>query len=523
MKHAGNAPSAERSRQLTGHTRGFVEDVTVPPRRWFGHLCGLRRANGKRGARRRGRVRTFLGLLATLWVGLFPSSAAADIPGPSHDYAIVREGDPELPDHTILRPADLNAVDFPMPIVVWGNGGCRDSNEEFHYFLTHFAAYGYFVIADGPPQNPYNPGELTGLVHPQPQKLIAGIDWALRQNANPASSYYGRLDPRRIAVMGQSCGGWETSDASSDPRVTSSIVWDSGFDPYNPADSMSLHAPVLYAYGGTGDYLNWDAQGGYAETNAPTVLASNANAGHTGMWDNPTPPAQPPGPYQNEPLVIAPEWLDFTLYGLPSARAYFLGANCGLCRRQGWTVQSKNWGGFTALGSPIEPTSNRPARACLPAAGRLKGAVLGPVALGMTRTAVREKLHRAAVVGAGFDDFCLQSGPGIRVGYPSLGLLGSLSQRERAEFRGRIVIALTANRYYALDGLRPGMPEAAAEPRPLRGDSYRVGVNRWYVLPGRAANGVLKVRHGIVQEIGIATKRLTTGGYATKRFLNSFA
>jgi hypothetical protein len=276
---------------------------------------------------------------------LAPSAASAtDIPGPQHRFAVAREGDPSLPDHTIIRPANLRAVDFKLPIVVWGNGGCRDSNEEYHYFLTHFAAYGFFIVANGPPQNPYNPGELTGLLNPQPQKLIAAIDWSIRQNSDPHSQYYRRLDPHRIAVMGQSCGGWETMDASSDPRVETSVVWDSGVDPYSPADVTKLHAPVLYAYGGLSDYVNWDAIGSYEVTAVAAVLADDTGAGHTGMWDDPSPPAQPPGPYQNDPLLVGAEWLDFTLYGASTGRAFFLGPSCGLCTRQGWTVQSKNWG-----------------------------------------------------------------------------------------------------------------------------------------------------------------------------------
>jgi hypothetical protein len=103
--------------------------------------------------------RTIATLLAAT---AFPATALADppaektMPDPSHGFAVWRGGDASLPDHTIIRPADLNKVKFQMPIVVWGNGGCRDTNEEFHYFLTHFAAYGYFIVANGPPENPYD-------------------------------------------------------------------------------------------------------------------------------------------------------------------------------------------------------------------------------------------------------------------------------------------------------------------------------------------------------------------------------
>src|SRR4051812_3066116 len=149
-------------------------------------------------------------VLALVIAAVLPATAAADkpTPGPEHNYGVWRGGDASLPDHTIIRPADLD-LPFKLPIVVWGNGGCRDTNEEYHYFLTHFAAYGYFIVANGPPENPYHPEELNGIADPQPGKLIAAIDWAVAENARKGGKYYGKLDTSRIAVMGQSCGAWE--------------------------------------------------------------------------------------------------------------------------------------------------------------------------------------------------------------------------------------------------------------------------------------------------------------------------
>jgi hypothetical protein len=163
------------------------------------------------------------------------------------------------------------------------------------------------------------------------------------QNANPDSPLHDRLDTRRIVAMGQSCGGWETTDVSADPRVATSIIWNSGLNPYHPQGILALHAPVLYAWGGTTDYANWDTIPSYQLTTVPTVSAMHADAGHTGFWDDPT-DGPPPGPYQDEPFPVAQNWLAFTLYGSPEGRAYFLGDSCGLCRRPGWTVESKNWG-----------------------------------------------------------------------------------------------------------------------------------------------------------------------------------
>jgi hypothetical protein len=36
--------------------------------------------------------------------------------------------------------------------------------------------------------------------------------------------------------------------------------------------------------------------------------------------------------------------------------------------------------------------------------------------------------------------------------------------------------------------------------------------NWWYVIPGPDANWMLKARHGVVREIGLASKQLTATG-----------
>jgi dienelactone hydrolase len=293
-----------------------------------------------------GTARKFLLGGVMLALLLAPASAVADTPGPHHAFPVFRGGDAAIPMHTVFHPVNLDAVAFRMPIVLWGNGGCRDSNEEFRYFLTRFTSYGYFVVANGKPENPYHPEELDKLLDPKPERLIEGLEWALKQNADPASRLYQRLDPARVVVMGQSCGGWETVDASADKRVTSSVVWNSGTNGHHPQGIVDLHAPVLFAHGGNSDYVMADAIASYHAAQVPAVLAGHADAGHTGFFDDPSDGTPAPGPFQDEPLPVAANWLAFTLYGSPAGRAYFLGDPCGLCQKPSWTVESKNWAGY---------------------------------------------------------------------------------------------------------------------------------------------------------------------------------
>ena len=164
---------------------------------------------------------------------------------------------------------------------------------------------------------------------------------------------------------------------------------------------------------------------------------------------------------------------------------------------------------------------------CPRPSGRLRGRRLGPIALGFTRKHARHTLPLARVQRYGFDDFCLRGGWGIRAGYPSSKLMRSLHRSLRRKVAGRVILALSANPFYALNGVHPGEALVAAA-RPLHiGRASRsrfvVGLNAWWVVPGRLADGVLKVRHGVIQEVGIADKRLLSTRKARLLFFKSFS
>jgi hypothetical protein len=89
--------------------------------------------------------------------------------------------------------------------------------------------------------------------------------------------------------------------------------------------------------------------------------------------------------------------------------------------------------------------------------------------------------------------------------------------------RGRAVLLLTANRHYALHGVKPAARLAKVRRRLHLGRAYKIGLNTWYLVPNGTSRGVLKVRHGIILEIGIANQQLSGGGSrATLRFLKAF-
>jgi beta-glucosidase len=173
----------------------------------------------------------------------------------------------------------------------------------------------------------------------------------------------------------------------------------------------------------------------------------------------------------------------------------------------------------------ITVPSASPGPRCAPVLGRLHGSQLGPVALGQTRARVhRELISYRRRAEHDFDFYCLRSGAGIRVGYPSRRELRSLSRRTRRRVTGRAVLVLAANRHYTLGRVRPGMTLRSARRVAHVGRGYRVGRNVWYLLAAHGrARGVLRVSGSRVQELGVADRGLTAGHAAAARFLRSFS
>ena len=139
----------------------------------------------------------------------------------------------------------------------------------------------------------------------------------------------------------------------------------------------------------------------------------------------------------------------------------------------------------------------------------------------MTRAQARRAFSHSTTRGhRNMDFFCLTPN-GIRVAYPSPGMLSKLSPKARKQVRGRVVLALTSNRHYSLKGVKPQTKLAKVRGRLRPGRGLHVGANTWYLVAGGRSIGVLKVRHGQIQEIGIADGSLTGSRAAARRLLTS--
>jgi hypothetical protein len=162
--------------------------------------------------------------------------------------------------------------------------------------------------------------------------------------------------------------------------------------------------------------------------------------------------------------------------------------------------------------------------ACYRPSGGLAGTSLGPARLGMTRAAVRRRFAARDRRGRRYIDLYCVGHNSLRVGYATPALLRALPRAQRGRLSGRAVLLLTSSRHFALRGVRPHTRLTRALERRLRvGRPYHVGRNFWYLIAAGPARGVLKVQHGEIGEVGIATRSLTSPRKRAARFLRSFS
>src|SRR5688572_25947126 len=245
------------------------------------------------------------------------------VPGP---YKIESGPAFNSPGHVVYRPADL--APFPgrdtLPLMVWGNGGCAINSNRYAGFLTTIASHGFVVMATA---------AQPGVNRATADHLRAAIAWAETENARADSPLKGMIGLDRIAIMGQSCGGFMALELGADPVVDTIGGFNSGAQGVVAGTVAKLPGPVLLINGHERDFaMAWSDATFDAITKLPAFYGARRNAGHTATVDHPG-----GGEFAN----VASNWLRWQFKSDKQAAKMFVGKDCSLCTNANWETASK--------------------------------------------------------------------------------------------------------------------------------------------------------------------------------------
>lgn len=321
--------------------------------------------------------------------------------GGTGPYKAIMMEEASLSTHTVFRPQDLSKFGNGnlLPVLVWGNGGCANSPSGHVNFLNEVASQGFLIVAIGPsnyqqlegprpgqtgavpgampggrpqmpagqrpqgaPQGgpgaprPQMPGGMPGGMPqmgggmPQmggdgmsmgdPEGLKQALEWAIAQNADKDSPYYGKLDVDNIAAAGMSCGGLQALHMSDDARIKTIMVMNSGyFGGDESEDKASLNTmkqkSVIWILGGSTDIAWENGNDDFKRMSGtmPAFLCSLDGIGHGGTYMQ---------PHGGDYAKVATAWLKWWLKGDTEASKMFTGADPGVGKMQGWMYLRKN-------------------------------------------------------------------------------------------------------------------------------------------------------------------------------------
>jgi hypothetical protein len=251
---------------------------------------------------------------------------------PTGSHQVVVETDPTLDGYTIYRPKDLGDGK-KYPIAAWANGACATSGTELRKYLREIASHGYVVIVDGKPNGTGGRDMGAGMTV-LGGYLLKAINWAIAQNGKPCSRFYRSLDTTKLASFGASCGGLMAYGAAIDPRMTTTLIMNSGLMGPDPAFFAKIHAPIAYVCGGPSDIAYNNGKRDFGNMNTqPTIFANVPAVGHAGTYYNDN-----GGEYGK--LVVA--WFNWWLKNDlgTTGRLKFVGGTCAFCSGP-WTFDSK--------------------------------------------------------------------------------------------------------------------------------------------------------------------------------------
>jgi dienelactone hydrolase len=219
---------------------------------------------------------------------------------------------------TMFRPKDFSPT-LCHPIVTWGNG-TGSTPSLYKVMLNHLASHGFVVIAS----DSMNVGQGS------PAPMLNGVTWVLAQNEDPVSPLYRHLDVAHIGATGHSQGGFATSTASGDQRITASAPL------CGASMQRNLRGPAWLFCGGADTAVPCSTvQSAFNSINTqPAMLARLIAADHAN-WVT----FRGTKPSAAETAMTA--WMRVHLMDDTALRSWFYGPSCKLCTDSAWEITQK--------------------------------------------------------------------------------------------------------------------------------------------------------------------------------------
>jgi len=179
-----------------------------------------------------------------------------------------------------------------------------------------------------------------GMSMGDPEGLKQALEWAIAQNADKDSPYYGKLDIDNIAAAGMSCGGLQALHMSDDARIKTILVMNSGFFGTDESEDKASLAKmkqksVIWILGGSTDIAWENGNDDFKRMSGsmPSCLVSLDGIGHGGTY------MQPNG---GDYAKVAGAWLKWWLKNDKEAGTMFTGNEPGVSKMTGWSIERKN-------------------------------------------------------------------------------------------------------------------------------------------------------------------------------------
>lgn len=255
-------------------------------------------------------------------------------------YKAIVVSEKTLTNFTIYRPRNIKYAarrEGPLPILIWCNGACSGSSIGYERMLNEIASHGYVVVGIGAFEMTDSERDDGGS---DEKMVVEAYNWLAKQEKLAKSDYYHAISVKNVALAGHSCGGAQAIANCGKTWVKTLLIMNAGMGGMSmggatPNTLNSLHCPLIYMTGGTGDVAYENAKTDFNKVKKPVAWADLSNAGHGGTYWN---------QYGGEFGKMAVKWMDWQLKGYKQNARLFLKPDLSGFDSH-WSIKTRN---FTA-------------------------------------------------------------------------------------------------------------------------------------------------------------------------------